>query len=433
MSTQIQISSGGGNVDYSNVAWVDAINGSDLTGAIGDFTKPFATAAQAVNTANSFGFTANNRGLVYVRRGQYSDQIGLLPNIDFYCEPGTVWIAGGFVDTVTTGSVGIYGSAKFVTDARALLASYSSTIYMEFDEINQNTNLSIGAVEIMPTSAYTSNVIISCKKIYSNCKNAYGITIRGNSFVSITAEEIKGPYQVVYLRYSADSTDFNGTLTINCPRIVCEDGGWGGNVAAYKNCYNQLRLASTAVVTINGNLINNTANIGNICPGVVSTQGNNESFTLNGNITGTYGTGYNITGTGSKFTHKGDIVTGFYCAITNGTISLKIVDSNLRRIATGASYAAVVVVQGTGKIYIINSTLVNLDTQAGLISNPSSAFYLYNVQYYTTNPTGVFCSGGNLGAINVISNCALSVVSVPVNAFTTLGLTVDTLFTLPTF
>jgi hypothetical protein len=175
MSTSIQISSGGGNVDYSNVAWVDAINGSDLTGAIGDFTKPFATAAQAVNTANSFGFTANNRGLVYVRRGQYSDQIGLLPNIDFYCEPGTVWIAGGFVDTATTGSVGIYGSAKFVTDARALLASYSSTIYMEFDEINQNTNLSIAQKGGLASVASQSKKKRSKNEIYfyELCKDKF--------------------------------------------------------------------------------------------------------------------------------------------------------------------------------------------------------------------------------------------------------------------
>jgi len=52
---------------------------------------------------------------------------------------------------------------------------------MEFDEVNQNTNLSIGVIEVIPTVAYSTNVTINCNKIYSNCRNAFAITIRGNS------------------------------------------------------------------------------------------------------------------------------------------------------------------------------------------------------------------------------------------------------------
>ena len=424
------------NVDYSNVAWVDAVNGSDSTGTIGDFTKPFATVVQAHNAANSFGFTSTNRGLVYVRRGVYTGTVNLGTYIDTYCEPGVVFTSGGFVDLIATGSVGIYGFAKFVNQSAALVVNYSSTIYMEFDEADQGNTSSVGSLgvlEIKPNSAYSANVTVKCRKIKSYCTNAYAITVRGKSNVNLTVEEsIEGTYDPIYLRYSADGTDFNGTLNINCPKIITADGGWAGNAAAYKSGIKLFRVASTAKININGIFVNNcAAYYGTGVCAIAASSGTQETIVLNGDINSPYGGGLNISGTGTKCIFKGIMNVGGYPILTNGTAQVKITNSSILT-NNNVNYATVGTLAGSSKVYFINTSILHTVATNITNANPTSYVYHYNTQAYSNNVTpGTFANGGNLGITSSISNVATSGTST--NVFTTLDLTIDALFTLPTF
>lgn len=423
-------------VNYSNVAWVDSVNGSDITGTIGDFTKPFATVTGATNLASSFGFTSTNRGLVYVRRGTYTSYVNLSANVDTYCEPGVVFTAGGFFDTTTTGSVGIYGSAKFVNVSIPLVVTYSSTIYMEFDEADQaNTSSvgSLGVLEIKPNAAYSCNVTVKCRKIKSYCANAYAVTVRGASNVNLTVEEsIEGTYDPIYLRYSADGTNFSGTLNINCPKIITADGGWAGNLATYKSGIKIFRVASTAKITINGNFVNNCLSYyGTGVCAISASAGTQETVILNGNINSLYGGGLNVSGTGSKYMFRGSMNVGAYPVLTNSTAEAKIMNSDLV-MNTLVGYATVGTLAGSSKVYFINTSIVNPNGSNITNSNPTSYVYHYNTQTYSSSLTpGFFANGGNVGVVKSISNAAGA--GTNTNVFTTLDLTIDPLFKLPTF
>jgi len=163
---------------------------------------------------------------------------------------------------------------------------------------------------------------------------------------------------------------------------------------------------------------------------VLASQGNTESFTLNGNLIGNEAGGYNVNGTASKFTHNGNMITGFYGMVTNGTVEVKVINANVRRIGTVATYATIATLAGTSKVYFINSVLSNLNIANGTNANPTSTVYLYNVQYYSNTAGSYICNGGNIGATKVISNYGTNGVT---NLFTTLDVTVDTLFTIPQF
>jgi hypothetical protein len=440
MSTSIQISSAGlTNVNYSNVAWVDAINGNDLTGVIGDFTKPFATGAQAVNTANSFGFTATNRGLVYIRRGQYSDQIQLLANIDFYCEPGTVWTLGGFVDTATTGSVGIYGSAKFVLNSRPLRVDFSSTIYMEFDEVNQNTTLSIGAIEVVPLAAYSANVTINCNRIYSNCRNAYAITIRGNANFDLNVtKEIKGPYQVIFIRQAADGTLWNGTGVITCPRIICENGGYVGNSAAFKNAVYFFSVNSATKLTINGDIINEATGYGySIQSCIVSTAASSHSIIVNGSLIGNISVGLIAEGN-VRFVLNGNASSTEHAARCGGSANIIFNNSRLIKYSNFGG-TAVVVLNATCIAYFNNCMLYNgepFGPSIVTIANTTAIGYFYNCVGYsvgTINARFVWTGGAaaKIGTINTQSNQINDPACV--EQFSVSGFTQNALLVLPNF
>jgi hypothetical protein len=427
---------GGGTVNYAKVAYVDRINGDDLTGALGNFGKAYLDPTAAMTAANAFGFTATYRGLVYLRQGTYSGTITLLPNIDVYCEPGVVFISGGFIDSVTTGSVGIYGFAKFVNTSIALIVSYSSTIYMEFDEADQgntSSTSSLGVLEIKPNSAYNCNVIVKCRKIKSYCTNAYAVTIRGKSNVNLTVEEsIEGPYDPIYLRQSADGTNFSGTLNISCPKIITSDGGWAGNLAAFKSGIKIFRITATARITINGNFVNNCAGYyGTGVCAVNASSGTQETVIVNGDINSSFAGGFNVSGTGSKFIFKGSMNVGGYPVLTNGTAELKIMNS---AIVTNdlVGYPTVAILAGSSKVYFINTNISHSIATNISNANPTSYVYHYNTQAYCSNVTpGTFAAGGNLGVASSISNVATAGTST--NVFTTLDLTTDALFKLPTF
>jgi hypothetical protein len=412
LKAQLAASSAGA-VNYAKVAYVDRVNGNDLTGELGRLDKAYLDPAVAMTAANAFGFTATYRGLVYLRQGTYSGDITLLPNIDVYCEPGVVFTRGGFVDSVTTGSVGIYGSAKFVTNARPLRAQFSSTIYMEFDEVNQNTNLSIGVIEVIPTAAYSTNVTINCNKIYSNCRNAFAITIRGNSNFNLNVtKEIKGPYQVIFIRQASDSTAWNGTAVINCPRIICENGGWAGNSAAFKNAVYFFSVNSASKLTINGDIINETIGYGgSIQSCIVSTPGSAHSITVNGSLIGNDSVGL-FAGGSVRFVLNGNSSsTAANAALCNGSANVIFNNSRLIKYSNSGGSPAVIL-DATCIAYFNNCMLYNAEGASSFVvrmTNVTATAYFYNCVGYSAGGAGaqfVYSNGvaAKIGTVNTQSN-----------------------------
>jgi hypothetical protein len=408
----VAVGGGGGTVNYAKVAYVDRVNGDDLTGALGNFGKAYLNPTAAMTAANAFGFTATYRGLVYLRQGTYSGTITLLPNIDVYCEPGVVFISGGFIDSVATGSVGIYGSAKFVTNARPLRAEFSSTIYMEFDEVNQNTNLSIGVIEVIPTAAYSTNVTINCNKIYSNCRNAFAITIRGNSNFNLNVtKEIKGPYQVIFIRQSADGTAWNGTAVINCPRIICENGGWVGNSASFKNAVYFFSVNSASKLTINGDIINETIGYGgSIQSCIVSTPGSSHSITVNGSLIGNDSVGL-FAGGSVRFVLNGNSSSTSNAALCNGSANVIFNNSRLIKYSNFGGSPAVIL-DATCVAYFNNCMLYNAEGASSFVvrmTNVTATAYFYNCVGYSAGGAGaqfVYTGGvaAKIGTLNTQSN-----------------------------
>lgn len=425
----------GVDVRYSNILWVDRANGNDTTAEIGVFNKPFQNISAAVSAA--YGqFSSTDRGLIYIRKAEYTDPVYLYPDVDFYAEPGVTFTRNGFIDTPSTGTVNIYGYARFLNSSAALVAMYSSNIYMEFDEANQgNTSIynSNGVLEIKPTSAYNCNITVKCRKIKSYCTNAYAVTVRGNSNVNLIVDEsIEGTYDPIYLRYSADGTNFSGTLNVTCPNITTLDGGWAGNLATYKSGIKLFRVASTAKITINGNFFNKCAAYygTGVCT-VNASAGTQETLTINGNVNSPFAGGFNVSGTGSKFTFRGTMNIGGYGAVTNGTAEVKFIDSAIV-LNSNVSYATIGNLAGSSIIYFVNTSIVNPNAGNVTNANPTSYVYHYNTQAYSSNiaTPGLFANGGNIGAVNSFCNTATAGTT---NVFTTLGLTTDTLFKLPTF
>lgn len=243
--------SSGGTVNYSNVLFVDAINGNDATGAINDFTKPF------LQMTGSLYFllltltpTANNRVLVYVRRGSYfGGNINLFNYVDYYFEPGAVLTSFTLADYGTSVECKIFGKGLFnglnFAGSQELLriTGASSKVIFEFDEIN----IEGAAFGIFGGSS----VSISGRKVFSQTfGTGYGMTTRttGTVVVNIT-EEFAAWHDPISF------SSFAGKFYMTCPRIYLHEGNlYGGNFKHVVIARNN--LGGEAV--INGDLIVNS-------------------------------------------------------------------------------------------------------------------------------------------------------------------------------
>ena len=105
---------GGGSVLTGNLLYVDAVNGNDGTGALGDFTKPYLTLA-AAKTAATKGYT------IVVRPGTYTVSTSIAKDsVDWYFYPNTSVTMASDVDSTGIWDDGgtemhftVTGSGKF--------------------------------------------------------------------------------------------------------------------------------------------------------------------------------------------------------------------------------------------------------------------------------------------------------------------------------
>lgn len=358
---------GGGAVNYSNVFFVDAINGNNGTALRNDFTKPYLTINQAIDNAGQGVLyplpTNTDRALVYVRRGTYTNNIARLLNyVDIYCEPGVVFINAVVHDQNASVICNFYGKAKFTGNVQSFsndlfrLTGTASKVYFEFDDLFSDR----GAIGVFNGSSAT----IVGRKIFAETFNtSYGCTFRGSGTITLNiTEEIAAWHDVLSPRA------FSGKLYVTCPRIYLHEGNYYGGDA--KHCIIMRdNLGGEAV--INGDLIVNP--LAGYYAGISAVIGRwTDSFgtiRLNGNIYaenqfGVYGLGSSGS---SRTIINGDVRSNTLCAYVasnsnvvfrNGTLM------NWNNLVGVSEGYPVISMGGSGKVWVENCHMYSLGTGA---------------------------------------------------------------------
>lgn len=195
---------------YGNVLWVDIVNGNDGTGLLGRFDKPFQTYAGARAVAVS-GQT------IWIRPGNYVENIVLKDGVNVHCDNGVV-IFGGILDA------GVTTTSKFTGNANityTLVNTISITGNNSYILINCNNISSTNtAIHINPGVENTSTTIINCNKIFNTTTN-YHVTIRSGANLYLNVKESMET-QASTNAFTSISTNitFSGKLFVKVPKII---------------------------------------------------------------------------------------------------------------------------------------------------------------------------------------------------------------------
>jgi hypothetical protein len=357
----------GSPVPYSNACFVDAANGNDGTGTRNIFDKPYLTVSAALGGAITLpGLSINNRGLVYVRRGQYNNPvINLQNNVDIYCEPGVVFTGQVIIrDNGLAINSNVYGSLKINnlssgTSTIPLVLTGGSTVTFEFDSIIS----SAAAFETNCASA-SNRIIISGNYIYSNTfGQGFGCTVRGASNVILNLKNsIEAIHSVIRTRF------FTGNLTVNCPNIRLVAGNiYGGNL---KDVLYISDSSSTGNITINGNLINaDPVFYGGVGTALKYRDGvPNNKVIINGNINGgvTKGTDAQI-GANSELQIIGNISSSNLHAVWAYGSGRFLFKNCVIRTTNVSHTAAAIAINGTAEVFFKDCYMLSLATDQALI------------------------------------------------------------------
>jgi hypothetical protein len=341
----------GASLPYSNVIFVDGINGNDSTAITGRFDKPCQTVSQASTMANLITKSSTDKALIYIRKGTYSFNGSLQNYLDYYCEAGVTFTSGSVSDQ-TYGAVvsNFYGYAVFQnTD---VFITQASSVNFEFDYMSN-----VGSAFIIIPASGLATVNIKANYIYTSTSGTgYGSTIRNNSNVVFNVSRgIESVHSTIDIR------NHSGDIVINCPKIYLSTGNiYGGN---FKQGLILYSTNSDSKVIINGDIVNkDTIYYGGTSGMVTFWGGVQGSVVINGDIVGngTFGTFLNGGSSNGKL-------------VVNGGVS-----SNLMPI-----YA-----YGAGNYYFKNGTIYNTNTYGGYDGSPAATIfgtcYIYfnNVNFY---------------------------------------------------
>ena len=354
---------GGGAVNYSNVFFVDAINGDNGTAAANDFTKPYLQINVAIPAATVPSPTDTNRSLVYVRRGEYlSDQfLQIYSYVDVYCEPGVVIVGTSILDNNQSVQSRWMGKANFrgntiFTNELLRLTGATSKVYFEFDDLF-TTRAAFGVFN------GASATIVGRKVFAETFNTSYGCTFRGSGTIVVNiAEELAAWHQVIGVR------SFSGKLYITCPRMYLHEGNYTGG--DFKQVI-ALRDSLGGEVVLNGDLIVNpiAGYYGGISGVITRWTDSFGTIRLNGNIYaenqfGVYGLG---SSGASRTIINGDVRSNTLCAYVasnsnvvfrNGTLM------NWNNLVGVSEGYPVFSMGGSGKVWVENCHMYSLGTGA---------------------------------------------------------------------
>jgi hypothetical protein len=382
------------------IAYVDPVNGSDVTGLVNRVDKPYQTVAKATSgLTSSYVFTSSDQGLVHLKKGLYSAGITMFDNINYYCEPGVLFTGNGFTDLGSTVNSSVMGYADFISSSSTNLVpldiTRASNVTFEFRTIE---NL-MTAFKVT-NSTGTSNIKIKGERISTQSRLGRGMLIgnqAGTSDVSSNIsievrESITGAYDVVDVR-----PRFSGSVDIKCPSIYC-DADINTLTGPQTNAQHVLAIRSaSASVSIKGDIYERTSSFvgGNNAAVYVSGC----DLKIAGNIDGGNCPGALVEGTVGTFSVEGNIISRRESVINNSNgIAMRVSDSLLRTEGTGTVPYAINVNSGTmSSLHIHNSRIYNSVQDSGIIvmSTTHSAFKIYNSLAYspgTASGNFIYCA-----------------------------------------
>lgn len=395
----------GGASTYSNVVFVDVINGNNTTALLNRFDKPFQSIEFALIAAAALpSISISNRALVYIRRGNYiSPSVTLQNNVDIYCESGVVFTGSPKIgDYGVAVSANVYGSLKIYTTSGTqppLNITGASVITFEFDWMSVNA----AAIQIFPTVP-GGRITIKGNYIYSaTIGQGFAITIRNNvNVVMNIANSIEAVHQLFRFRF------FTGTAVINCPNINMLAGNvYGGD---WKQILYIDEPSSSGSIIVNGNMTDrDDTYYGGLAALVRFWTSPAVSLTINGDITSKFNPALAL-GTGSsRVTYIGKIVSPRELIYVDGSTQVNVKNSTLIRQSN--TVAAPILVLGNGALYLNDSTIYSGYTDGNIINVESNTAKLYTKGIIAEGVgTGYFVNVGSTtpttGLINTYSTKA---------------------------
>ena len=389
---------GNGSYETYKIAYVDSQYGANSTAKLGRVDLPYLTFASASQVLSG---TYPSGGLIYIKKGLYTEACELLDNTDYYCEPGVIFSQNGFNDGGGAVNCNVYGYSQFNgTDATlvALDVQNSSNINFEFDSIN---NLQVG----FKINSSTGNINVKGRYIKSQADYGSVISIEGGGkFQFEIRDGIIGAYDVIYIK-----SGFTGTFSATSPSIICDSSlNSSGVVADYGHALN-VHESISGYVTINSNLSNISTYIGGNNSAAKIGSGN---VIINGNLNGNNEIGLYLTdGLVGNVVVNGDINSNREAIEhLSDLINLKVNNSLIKSMGLGTSTYSIHINGGSqSSTYLYNTTIYNGMTNSSLVymQGTTSQFGTYNSLAYSVGSSGYFIYGTpsfNVGIHNTRSN-----------------------------
>lgn len=383
------------------IAYVDPATGSDTTGVVDRVDKPFATVTKAISgLTSSYSFSTSDPGLVYLKKGLYTNTVYLKNNIDFYCEPDVIFSQNGFTDINEVVNTSIYGFAKFVgtnTNLVPLDVTNASNIEFNFSVIdNQNVVLKVTNTSGKSTIKLKGDSI-QCKSGFSKAiligSNAGNVDVYSDVKIDVSGKII-GAYNTINV-----SNKFIGTLEVNANSIECNSNlNTNGPIIDLQHAL--LVKSASASVRINADLIeNSSSNAGgfnaavSICSGTVSIVGNISGI----ECPGVYLYKENLLDT-ANISISGNIISKKEAIINEGgKLNFKVNNSLIKTSGLGTNpYAININAASMSSTYLYNTQIYNSLENSGsiLISATESNLRIYNSFGYSPGTSGkfIYCS-----------------------------------------
>lgn len=386
-------------------AYVDTTYGNDTSGTLDRFDKPYQTISAAM-TALIGAYPSGN---LYIKAGQYAEDVYLQNNIDVFCEAGVVFTGGGFRDIVGGVTCKVLGWASFIGASsliQPLTVDYNSTIDFEFDKCNNVHSF---------CRISDGNINIRGNSIITLADNAYGLSIRGSANVNITiTEKIVSGYKAINF-----SNSYSGTTTINCPKIQVDT-----DIASFGYVVNSSVAVltdndTTGTITINGDISNTTSDlvytIAN--PDFITRFDSSTSIlggyvTITGNVDGGFTKGLYVGGTVSngQLKLKGNITARRESVVVNtNLVSTYLSEGTLKSFGSGSLPYVVSVVGTSSQVFIKDSIAWNtlVGTSLMWVFSTQSTVAIYDTLGYSPGTTGSFIfttQSVNVGFHSVRSN-----------------------------
>ena len=378
----------GSSYETHLIAYVDPNKGNDSTGLVGKPNRPYQTIASAMIGVTGSAYNSTNRGLIHLRKGNYTDVARLQTDVDYYCEHGVVFTQNGFRDFSAVTS-NVWGAVSFVgldASLTPVILQYNSTVEFNFDVVDN-------AQSVARIYGNTSKLTMRGNRITNGGSAGYGISVENGSSLTLYVRDfIKCAYNT--LRFQSS---YSGVSSVHTP-YVYSDGSIGVSGIS-STLTNALYVGSGANGTVNIK-----GNVEDLSP---SFAGGNQAaamlmggkVTIDGNISGNNAYGlYVYESPATPFTSqfyvrvKGDITSKREAIYVDHDYMDVNVSNSLVRSEGLGTFTQSVYMGSSASMYFNNSTIYNSLTDSNILRVEAevSTIGLYNSTAYSPGTNGIF-------------------------------------------